>query len=343
MKILIDGRSITPQISGISRYVYHLIEGYVDAYGYDSVTIVLNKPIINFPYQYIICSYNRHSLLGSLRFSFFLNKLEYDVFHSGDMTGTIWHKKGKKHIITVHDLMFLSVSEFYKSNSYKNKIRRLKNYWMFYWILRNADLRISISATTKSDLKKYYSFDSIVLREGVNEIKKAKTKMPDYQGLKKNSYFLYVGLGAPHKNIQFMVDAFLKAQTDKQLVICGKEHKQITNNRVIYTGWIEDEELDFLYQNCAAFIFPSLYEGFGLPILEALSYHCKVFSSNAGSLSEFSSKYVWFFNPYQQNELIHLIETCDHLKIDTKGIDEYLTYFDWKKIWKEFHQTYNLN
>lgn len=239
--------------------------------------------------------------------------------------------------------MFLSVSEFYKSNSYKNKIRRLKNYWMFYWILRNADLRISISATTKSDLKKYYSFDSIVLREGVNEIKKAKTKMPDYQGLKKNSYFLYVGLGAPHKNIQFMVDAFLKAQTDKQLVICGKEHKQITNNRVIYTGWIEDEELDFLYQNCAAFIFPSLYEGFGLPILEALSYHCKVFSSNAGSLSEFSSKYVCFFNPYQQNELIHLIETCDHLKIDTKGIDEYLTYFDWKKIWKEFHQTYNLN
>ena len=315
----------------------------MDAYGYESVTIVLNKPIINFPYQYITCPYNRHSLFGSLRFSSFLDKLEYDVFHSGDMTGTVWHRKGKKHIITVHDLMFLSISEFYRSNSYKNKLRKLKNYWMFYWILRDADLRISISETTKSDLKKYYSFNSIVLREGVNEIKKAKTRITNYKGLKNNSYFLYVGLGAPHKNIQFMVDAFLKAKTDKQLVICGKGHKQIINDRIIYTGWIEDEELDFLYQNCAAFIFPSLYEGFGLPILEALSYHCKVFSSNAGSLGEFSSDYIWFFNPYQQNELIHLIETCDQLRIDTKRIDEYLAYFDWRIIWKEFHQTYNLN
>lgn len=343
MKILIDGRSITPQISGISRYIYHLIDGYIEAYGYDSVITVLNSQIIDFPYKYIICPYNRHSLFGSLRFSLFLNKLEYDVFHSGDMTGTVWHKKDKKHIITVHDLMFLTVPGFYKSSSFRNKLRKLKNYWLFYWILRDADLRISISETTKSDLKKYYSLDSIVLREGVNEIKKAGIRITDYKGLIANSFFLYVGLGTPHKNIQFMIDAFLKARTDKKLVICGKGHKQVINKRIIYTGWIKDEELDFLYQNCAAFIFPSLYEGFGLPILEALSYHCKVFSSNAGSLGEFSSDYVWFFNPYQQNELIHLIETCDQLKIDVKGIDEYLTYYDWKKIWKEFHQTHNLN
>lgn len=121
-----------------------------------------------------------------------------------------------------------------------------------------------------------------------------------------------------------MVNAFLSTNTEKKLVICGKGHHIIKSNRIIYTGYIEDKELDYLYQNCSAFIFPSKYEGFGLPILEALSYHCKVFSSNAGSLGEFSSEIIHFFNPYEEKELVTLINNCDNIKIDNNAIDKYL-------------------
>ena len=65
--------------------------------------------------------------------------------------------------------------------------------------------------------------------------------------------------------------------------------------------------MNWLYQNASAFIFPSIYEGFGLPILEALSHNLKVFSSNGGSLKEFPEEVVKYFNPNNSDELIEII------------------------------------
>lgn len=155
---------------------------------------------------------------------------------------------------------------------------------------------------------------------------------------KTGSYFLYVGLPMPHKNIQFLIDTFLKSQTDKILVICGKGHNPVLSTKIIYTGWVNDSTLDYLYRNCAAFIFPSIYEGFGLPILEALSYHCRVFSSNAASLGEFSDKVLSFFSPTDDNRLKYLIENCDHIPVNNTLIDKYLQGFNWNVIWNRFHQ-----
>lgn len=197
---------------------------------------------------------------------------------------------------------------------------------------------ISVSKTTRDDLKRIYGVNSFVLREGLNKIvHKAGTDMK-YGSLDKGTYFLYVGLGAPHKNIDFLVNAFLKTKTEKKLVICGKGHHVIDSPRILYTGYVNDEYLDYLYRNCAAFIFPSKYEGFGLPILEALSYGCKVFSSNTGSLGEFSPNVVHFFNPYEEKSLVELIDNCDNIVVYKDVIDRYLKDFDWEIIWHEFHE-----
>ena len=337
MKILIDGRSITPQISGISRYTYELIKGYVEEYGKEKVTVILNDEIENFPYKKILCPYQRHEIIDNIKFSKWLSRQDYDIYHSGDLTGPFWHKKGVKHIITCHDLMFVVLKGYYGKETFIQRIKDIKNKLFFKFIVNDADEIISVSNTTCTDLKKIYNRDSIVLPEGVNEIKHVQ-EIHSYNGLSKDSFFLYVGLGAPHKNIDFLVKAFLDSNTDKKLVLCGKGHKKVNSDRIIYPGWISDDVLDFLYRNCAAFIFPSKYEGFGLPILEALSYNCRVFSSNAGSLSEFSDKYVHFFNPYKENELKQLIENCDSIEIDGNGIDTYLKGYRWKNIWKEYHQ-----
>ena len=335
-KILIDGRSITRKTSGIGRYTDELIKGYLKHYGYDNITVILNEDISNFPYRYICCSYNRHSFIGAMKFAYFLKKQDYDIYHSGDMTGPLWHKEGITHILTAHDLMFLTVPNFFGKQNWKTKLRVLKNKLLFYLFLKDADKIISISQTTRNDVLKHYKIDSFVLREGINDIKQ-KSSLTEFLGLKPNSFFLYVGLGSPHKNIKFLTDAFLNSNTDKKLVICGRKHKKVESDKIIYTGWIEDNQLDFLYANCAAFIFPSLYEGFGLPILEALSYNCKVFSSNAGSLSEFSNEVVSFFDPCKQEELILLIENVDSMTVDTQKIKSYLSHFIWSDIWDEFH------
>ena len=234
--------------------------------------------------------------------------------------------------------MHLVVPGFFRVTPIKAALRKLRIKYFFKYVAKDADTIISVSKTTHDDLKRIYNIDSIILPEGVNRIKN-KDISKEYKGLKNNSFFLYVGLGSAHKNIDFMVNAFLSTNIEKKLVICGKGHHIIKSNRIIYTGYIEDKELDYLYQNCSAFIFPSKYEGFGLPILEALSYHCKVFSSNAGSLGEFSSEIIHFFNPYEEKELVTLINNCDNIKIDNNAIDKYLEKFNWETIWHKFHNT----
>lgn len=342
MKILIDGRSITPQISGISRYTYELIKGYIHAYGKENVYVILNTQIENFQYNYILCKYQRHDIIDNIKFSKWLSHQEYDVYHSADLTGPFWHKKGVKHIITCHDLMFIILKDFFRQHNFKQRVKNIKNKLFFKYIVKDADETISVSETTCKDLKRVYGCNSIVVPEGVNKIEH-KATISSFRGLTKDSFFLYVGLGAPHKNIDFLVKTFLDSKSDKKLVLCGKGHKVIDSDRIIYPGWISEDTLDFLYRNCAAFIFPSKYEGFGLPILEALSYHCKVFSSNAGSLGEFSDKYVHFFNPYKKDELKKLIENCDNFSIDNAGIDMYLQKFCWNNIWNDFHHKHPIN
>lgn len=337
MQILIDGRSLTPNISGIGRYIFELVKGYVSQYGEDSVLTIVNKPVSYFPYPTVECPYQRHSFPDNIKFSQWLSRQQYDIFHSGDMTGPFWHKHGRMHIVTCHDLMYFIVPGFFKLNPLKAFLRKIRIKAFFGLVLKDADMVVSISQTTHADLKRIYGVDSIVLREGINKID-ADKETTEFLGLKKNSFFFYVGLGAPHKNIDFMVRAFLASNTEKQLVICGKGHKIINSDRIIYPGYVEDSDLDFLYRNCAAFIFPSKYEGFGLPILEALSYHCRVFSSNAGSLGEFSPEVIHFFNPDDENELIALIENTDEIKVDVKKIDQYLNNYNWNLIWKEFHK-----
>lgn len=336
MQVLIDGRSITPKISGISRYTYELIKGYIRHYGFKNVCVILNNEIESFPYNYLLCKYRRHNFVDNIKFSLWLSKQKYDIYHSGDLIGPFWHKRAVNHIVTCHDLMFIILQDFWGSVSIKTKLRTYKNKMFFKLVLKGADEVISVSKTTQKDLLRIYKKESIVVREGINKIQTLSEPIT-YNELAKHSFFLYVGLGSPHKNIDFLISSFLKSKTKRKLVICGKGHQIIKSDRIVYTGWISDGVLDFLYRNCAAFIFPSKYEGFGLPILEALSYHCRVFSSNAGSLGEFSDKYVNFFSPDQEKELIELIERCDNIVIDKEGIDSYLQEFDWEKLWDEFH------
>lgn len=342
MKIIIDGRSISNKTSGISRYCYELIKGYVKQYGFHNVKVILKESLDSFEYDYIVCKFNRYTLFGTLQFSFFLNKLKYDIYHSGDMTGVFWGKKESKHISTVHDLMFAAISNFYGRKSIRNFLRIKKNLVLTYFILRVCDQIISVSKKTNIDLKKILGYHSTILREGVNKIENKPGEVSEnINVIKSNSYFLYVGLAYPHKNIDFMIDSFANSRTDKKLIICGKNHKIQKVKNVEYLGFVSDAELNYLYNNCAAFIFPSLYEGFGLPILEALSFGSKVFSSNRGSLSEFSPEFVNYFNPYKHDELIKLIENVDHINLDISKVKTYLENFNWTLIWSEYHKNSN--
>ena len=213
--------------------------------------------------------------------------------------------------------------------------------------MKQADQIIAVSKTTQSDLMELGGFESIVIREGLNEIgseSKINYNSLAKYGLKEGDFFLYAGNLRPQKNIPFLIECFLKSEVKADLVLCGqarnKDLRKIKPSVAIHPsikilGFIPDNELLELYKTCKVFVYPSLYEGFGLPILEALAQGAAVYSSNAGALKEFEESGIHFFNPTNQESLIELFRSGD--TIENKPSRNISEKFNWteplEKTW----------
>ena len=150
-----------------------------------------------------------------------------------------------------------------------------------------------------------------------------------------SKFLLYVGSAYPHKNLERLLEVFKileQEASDIYLVLVGKSDffyerlkkaetalELIKVRRIFFTGYVSDAALSSLYSKALAFIFPSLYEGFGLPPLEAMSKSCPVLSSNHSCLPEILEDSALYFNPEDLNDIINKIKTINQdesLRID---------------------------
>lgn len=333
MRVLIDGLCLQQSGLGIRRCTNYLIASYIERYGKDNVTVIISKVTGDEFYNYVLYKGSSRYIIQFFFFHRFLKKLDFDIFHSPANTNYCFKVKGKFYVTTVHDIMYKVVPNFYTTNRFVNYLKvRLTDLYT-YFSLKNSDLVISISETTKSDLIRYFKIESTIIPNGIVALPEKDTHegpMP----LDPKSYFLYVGSDKYHKNVNFLIQSFLKAHTDKKLVICGFKRDDLEEyqGRVVFTGHLTDDELAFLYKNAEAFVFPSLYEGFGLPVLEALQYGIKVYTSNGGALKEFPSSIVSFFDPCDENSLIVLLENPEKHEVDQAVLADYLGHYDWKNV-----------
>lgn len=256
-------------------------------------------------------------------------------------------------VVTIHDLSFI----FFPNDFLKTDLIKLRQ-WTKYSI-KKAKKIIAVSKTTKKDIIKYYqvSEDKIeVIYNGYEKrilhkklpLKKIK-KLP----LEAKNYILYVGTLQPRKNITVLIQAFhlfKRLNKNFKLVIVGKKgwlyqdifslvKKLGLNNEILFTDYVSDEELVFLYQNACCFVLPSLYEGFGIPILEAMSFDCPVISSFTSSLPEIGGNACLYFNPNNFNELFEKIKLLTENKNLRKELikkgKERVRLFSWQKCGQE--------
>lgn len=196
--------------------------------------------------------------------------------------------------------------------------------------LARSDKVIAISGTTKQDLVEHFGLpaDSItVIYEGYD----ATIFRPpsDVSWEPKPPYLLYAGTLAPNKNIPFLLDVYarLRERADVRLTLVGKQDDAQVGallsalpvgirEGVEFAGFVSDGELATLMQECAAFVFPSLYEGFGLAPVEAMACGAPVISSYAGSLREVVSTGGVLLSPTDKeawvSELTHVLEDADY-------------------------------
>ncbi|PWV93816.1 glycosyltransferase involved in cell wall biosynthesis [Paenibacillus cellulosilyticus] len=283
---------------------------------------------------------NRRIALNPVLRSLYLNTINSDFMYSFTHHGRTVKKKGAQ-IITIHDLIPLHFPNQYKGQYYYYKYLLPKT-------IKYSDKIITISEATKVDILNHYTVDEdkiTVIHNGF-EHSQAKPSEDHIASMHDHPYFLMVGTTFPHKNLDTVLRAFnmIKDQIELDCIIVGRKspyyeslekviHQLGLEHRVKLLGYVNDSQLEWLYRNASVFVYPSLYEGFGLPILEAMAKEIPVLCSDTSSLPEISGGASILFNPRNETEIAErIIEICNNgvLKHEfiTKGTEN-LRRFSW--------------
>lgn len=236
-----------------------------------------------------------------------------DLWHTTDQLFiSRRHAKGMINLLTIHDLNFL----------YEKKgIHRIKSLLKLKWFVKRSDYITVISEYVKKDVLSHVNIGEKplhVIYNGIQDTTKDPQVKPTFINDTKK-FFFTIGQTRKKKNFQTLIP-MMKYFPEYNLYICGKKyHKFIGEleslkercraDNVFITGEITDEERNWMYAHCEAFLFPSLFEGFGLPILEAMRYGCKVFSSRYTSLPEICQEHASYFDSFEPKDMANTIKT----------------------------------
>ncbi len=244
------------------------------------------------------------------------------VFH-GPSNVLPWRKrKSLRYVVTIHDLSSLVFPEQYG--------RVFRTYYRFAVgrALRNADLVTADSEHTKRDIERFYGTDPSKVRVvplGVDEtFLKAKRQPRKVRG----RYFLSVTTHPKRKNLPTVLRAFAESEALREHtyaiagIIPSRQVRELTAlarelgvaDRVRLLGFVPERELIGLYQHADFFAYPSFYEGFGLPALEAMALGCPVIASNASSLPEVVPDRAWLVDPYSVRSVRRAMEKLAALR-----------------------------
>jgi len=280
----------------------------------------------------------------------FIDKV--DVFHSSDWTQP--PTKAAK-VTTIHDFGFIKYPEVSHPKIKAVMTRRFK------WIKREVDLIIAVSQATKKDIVEILGIPEEKIRviyeavsEDIKQIKDPKIikKVKKKYGLKGN-YLLSVATLEPRKNLKRIIEAhkiLMSQYPEIFLVVVGKAgwdeeisqlaKKQLSN--IIFTGYVNREvELSALYSGATCFVFPSLYEGFGLPILEAMKCGCPVVTSNVSSMPEVAGEAGILVDPLNVKNIAEGINQAieNRQELIKKGFAQ-VKKFSWEKTARETLKVY---
>ncbi len=363
MKILIDARLYSPKYTGIGRYAYELIKYLQELDTQNEYVVFLNPD----EFEAFNCPSQRwtkkkidiphYSLKEQTDFYTILMNENADMTYFPHFNVPVRYTR--PFVVTIHDLTLHYYP--YKEYSPKWSLKKQIQMWVYKYIMKktvqHAQHIVAISDSTKNDLQKEYHIKDekiTVILEGVPEhFQKASDeqlqKMKEMFGINK-SYLLYTGVWRSHKNLLKLIRAFhqlIQEGKDIQLVLTGKKDPAypeipalITSlglkNRVFLTGFVSEEELIALHSGAEVFVFPSLYEGFGLPPLEAMQFGVPVVTSNKASLPQVCADAAEYCDPEKAEDIaraiIHVLDSAERRQELIEKGTENLKRFSWKTM-----------
>lgn len=369
MNIGIDARVLMDkEYSGISEYVYYLLKELLNRDDDNKYILYynsfkkINPEIFNWCNHKVI--FKKTSWPNKI-FNYLLQKFfswpkldivtgNPDVFWSPHFNFSSFGNNDTKKILTVHDLSFLRYPEFFSFR---------KNFWhhslAIKKMVKKYDYLVAISENTKKDLIDLLGVPEekiFVIYSGLNYDSDRLDKKQAEDFIKKHNlsqkFLFYLGAIEPRKNVSGLIESYNLLRdrhlplTEYQLVLAGASgwknkhiYKKASNSLyqedIKFLGYVSRAERNWLYNNASLFIYPSYYEGFGFPPLEAMSHGLPVITSDVSSLPEVTAGAALNVNPYSSLDIARAMETLlldDNLRADysQQGIKR-AKIFEWRK------------
>lgn len=300
-----------------------------------------------------VAEFDNYSLAEQIGFKRFLDKLAPDLVHFCMPQQPIFYKGA--HVTTFHDLTLLRTY-----NTDKNWLvfhfKQIIGKFVFKRVLKTSRYILTPSRFTKNELMKFTKIDADKIAVTPESADIFIDKLVPYKH-PFSKFILYVGQQSDYKNIRRLGDAhqkLLEKYPDLGLILVGRINASAANNKkyfenkgyknIHFTDFLPDSQRDWLYTNAAAYVFPSLMEGFGLPGLEAMGYGAPVISSTATCLPEVYGDAAHYFDPLDVKDMARAIdEVLSDDKLRNELIEKghkQIAKYSWQRTAKQTHAVY---
>ncbi|MFH0891293.1 MAG: glycosyltransferase family 1 protein [Candidatus Falkowbacteria bacterium] len=370
-RIGIDARFYGPTGKGLGRYTKEIVDRVLAADDINEYVVFLYKE--NFSEFTAVGPRIRKVLVKARWYSFseqiimpwLIRREKLDLMHFPHFNVPLVCPA--KFVVTIHDLI-LTRHPTQRATTLNPIFYKIK-YFVYKVIIKSAIKRarkiIAVSQFTKNDIINQFKVNEkriTVTLEGIASEFKDDLKKNDKNVLLryniKEPYLLYVGNAYPHKNLEWLMGVFTAIRREKpalHLVLVGKDDyfysrlkkivEKTESGHILFPGYIPDSDLRAVYRLSLAYVFPSLYEGFGLPPLEAMANGCPVITSGRTSMPEILGEAAMYFDPENKEEMIRQVDRVMsdqdlRLTLINKGFEQAKKY-SWDNCARQTLEIYN--
>jgi glycosyltransferase involved in cell wall biosynthesis len=373
-RIGIDARFYGPVGKGLGRYTQEVVDAVTRLDQENEYVVFLGKENFNEfessdpRVKKVLANVRWYTVAEQIIMPILIKKEKIDLMHFPHFNVPLLTPC--RFVVTIHDLI-LTKHPTERATTLGPSTYKLKN-WGYRTVINHAvkaaKTIIAVSSYTKADIVAQFKVipDKVkVIYEGVAERLQADARADDKKVIFRYNihkpYLLYVGNAYPHKNLEGLIEIFAKIKEkhkDLQLVLVGKRDyfydrliKQAQNNRykedILFPGFVPDFDLVSLYKEAEAYVFPSFFEGFGLPALEAMQHGSPVISSQATCLPEVLGEAAIYFNPEDKtNFVLALDQVLNNKELRQKLImagRNQVKLYSWQRCARETIAVYNSN